>query len=59
MSGTDAYENLMAETVMQVPLMSDDQLRDHMTHWNATVRSAAEAEAAARWAETIMPKGDR
>jgi hypothetical protein len=56
---TDDYTNLMAETAMQVPFMGDDELRDHLTHWNATVRSAAEAEAAARWAETIMPKGAR
>jgi hypothetical protein len=46
----------MAEIAMRAPLMGDDELRDHLTHWNATVRSAAEAEAAARWAETIMPK---
>jgi hypothetical protein len=52
----DDYANLMAEIAMRVPLMGDDELRDHLTHWNATVRSAAEAEAAARWAETIMPK---
>lgn len=53
------YVNLMAEIAMRMPIMDDDELRDHLTHWNATVRSAAEAEAAARWAETIMPKGDR
>ena len=55
----DDYANLMAEIAMRTPYMSDDELSDHLTHWNATVRSAAEAEAAARWAETIMPKGDR
>ena len=56
---TDDYTNMMAEVAMRVPLMGDDELCDHLTHWNVTVRSAAESEASSRWAEMIMPKGDR
>jgi hypothetical protein len=48
----------MSEIAMRVPFMGDDELCDHLTHWNVMVRNAAESEAAARWAETIMPKDD-
>jgi hypothetical protein len=53
------YENLMAELAMRVSHMSDNELNEHLTHWNAMVRNAAEKEAATRWAETIMPKDER
>jgi hypothetical protein len=58
-SNDDAYTNLMSEIAVRVTSMGDDELRDHLTHWNLMVRSAAEAEAAARWAETFMPKYER
>jgi hypothetical protein len=58
-SNSDAYANVMAETAMRTPYMSDDALHEHLTHWNETVRVAAQAEASARWAETIMPKDER
>jgi hypothetical protein len=58
-SGTDAYANLMAEIAMRTPYMTDDELNEHLTHWSDVVRGAATREAAARWGETIMPKGDR
>jgi hypothetical protein len=55
----DDYENLSAELATRVSHMSDDELSGNLKHWNVMVRSAAEKEAASRWAETIMPKDER
>ena len=38
--------------------LSDDELHANLSHTWLRIREAAEAEAAARWAETIMPKGE-
>jgi hypothetical protein len=38
--------------------LSDDELHANLGHTWPRIREAAETEAAARWAETIMPKGD-
>jgi hypothetical protein len=39
--------------------LSDDELHANLGHTWPRIREAAEAEAAARWGEMIMPKGDR
>jgi len=39
--------------------LSDEELHANLGHTWPRIREAAEAEAASRWAETIMPKGDR
>jgi hypothetical protein len=39
--------------------LSDDELHANLSHAWPRIREAAEAEAAARWAETIMPKDER
>ena len=39
--------------------MSDDDLLINLEHKWSSIRQAAEAEAASRWAETIMPKDER
>ena len=39
--------------------LSDDELHANLSHTWPRIREAAESEAAARWAETIMPKDER
>jgi hypothetical protein len=39
--------------------LSDDELHVNLSHTWPRIREAAEAEAARRWAETIMPKDAR
>ena len=39
--------------------LSDDDLYVNLSHTWPRIREAAEAEAAARWAETITPKDER
>lgn len=39
--------------------LSDEELHANLHHTWPRIREAAEAEAAARWAETIMPKDER
>jgi len=39
--------------------LSDEELHANLGHTWPRIREAAEAEAAARWSETIVPKGDR
>jgi len=38
--------------------LSDEELHANLSHTWPRIREAAEAEAASRWAETIMPRGD-
>jgi len=39
--------------------LSDEELHANLGHTWPRIREAAEAEAASRWAETIMPKDER
>jgi hypothetical protein len=38
--------------------LSDEELHANLSHTWPRIREAAESEAASRWAETIIPKGD-
>lgn len=38
--------------------LSDEELHTNLSHTWPRIREAAEAEAASRWAETIMSRGD-
>jgi hypothetical protein len=58
-SAREKFDNAVAKVVMRMPDMTDDELIRQLSHMNQGIRNAAKAEAAARWAETIIPKGDR
>lgn len=51
-------EDYITQTVMRMPVMEDEELREHLSSMYPTIRICAETEASRRWSETIMPKGD-
>ena len=58
MNAREKFDNAVAKFIMQLPDMTDDELIRQLSHMNQGIRDAAKAEAATRWAETIMPKDD-
>lgn len=59
MDAREKFDNGVAKVIMRMSDMTDDELIRQLSHMNQGIRDAAKAEAASRWAETIMPKGDR
>jgi hypothetical protein len=56
---TDGWELDPKQIRKVMATLSDDELHTNLSHTWPRIREAAEAEAAARWAETIMPKDER
>jgi hypothetical protein len=56
MNAREKFDNAAAKFIMRLPDMTDDELTRQLSHMNQGIRDAAKAEAAARWAETVMPK---
>jgi tRNA 2-selenouridine synthase SelU len=56
MNAREKFDNAAAKFIMRLPDMTDDELTCQLSHMNQGIRDAAKSEAAARWAETIMPK---
>jgi hypothetical protein len=52
----EQYEDYIIKTIMRLPIMDDDELKDLLSYALPVIRVHANEEIARRWAETIMPK---
>jgi hypothetical protein len=55
----EVFNDYLIKTIMSINGMTDDELREALSHQYPAVREHARNEAASRWFDSLMPKDDQ